>query len=735
METRYSLRFESGERTGETIPVPSSGFTIGRKPGNSLQVLDNSVSGNHAVIEIDAEGARVRDLGSTNGTRVGDQRVLEARLAHGDHVTFGNVRVSWIDAEVAAPASSPLPASTMKVAGAGTADGLLRVSADVIARSKKRSRLGLVVVLVLALAGAGAWFYLNRSTHASPSLVRAVQPVDGDLFGDESSFESEHDSWSAGEGSPVAFLRTERARYSGSFGMGCELSGKDWALHVSKEFRADAERELEARAMFRAADGIEMRLGIEFAAKGSSDAEAPGSFVAWTSAAPASSGFEPIRIVASVPPGYATARVCVLARASSSAGQSGGAAFDDVSLVQRSSSSKPTAQVGENHLHVFGDPPSSAMLFKVDRVLISSLEASRERAEAGSAPLALHVAGEATKIQVSVSDALSADGVFTLRAEAPLAQKRIATISASSATRESRANDASGSKPESTAQASDAAPAQASDSSSAQASASSVAQASDSPGTQSSGESAAKSSGGASAAAPDTASAGAEGVYATHGPAFERDNVMILLLGSGNDLVDLKFGAPVRVTGVADGAASRITIHAAGQRSFDLQLDFNSEKKEAGSLAYAARNAEKKGDLGGCLQQWGELLNRYPYESALVAEAESTRGRLIQKGLEELRSIRAEIERARFFRLADLYRQCRDKTLALGTRYAGSEVEAQAKTVASEVGVHLAELEIDLAKNERARLTAIMNTLAAQKSTGLAGEVKAYLDAHFAEAK
>jgi len=725
METRYSLRFESGERTGETIPVPSSGFTIGRKPGNSLQVLDNSVSGNHAVIEIDAEGARVRDLGSTNGTRVGDQRVLEARLAHGDHVTFGNVRVS----------------------------------ADVIARSKKRSRLGLIVVLVLALAGAGAWFYLNRSAHASPSLVRAVQPVDGDLFGDESSFESEHDSWSAGEGSPVAFLRTERARYSGSFGMGCELSGKDWALHVSKEFRADAERELEARAMFRAADGIEMRLGIEFAAKGSSDAEAPGSFVAWTRAAPASSGFEPIRIVASVPPGYATARVCVLARASSSAGQSGGAAFDDVSLVQRSSSSKPTAQVGENHLHVFGDPPSSAMLFKVDRVLISSLEASGERAEAGSAPLELHVAGEATKIQVSVSDALNADGVFTLRAEAPLAQKRIATISvgssaasgASGATPPSRADDAIGSSRASTAQASDVSPARASgssatqapDSASAPASDSSGAHASDSPGThssgspgtRSSGETAAKTSGGAGAVASDTANAGADGVYATHGPAFERDNVMILLLGSGNDLVDLKFGAPVRVTGVADGAASRITIHAAGQRSFDLQLDFNSEKKEAGSLAYAARNAEKQGDLGRCLQQWGELLNRYPYESALVAEAESTRGRLIQKGLEELRAIRAEIERARFFRLADLYRQCRDKTLALGTRYAGSEVEAQAKTVASEVGVHLAELEIDLAKNERARLTAIMNALAAQKSTGLAGEVKAYLDLHFAEAK
>jgi pSer/pThr/pTyr-binding forkhead associated (FHA) protein len=710
MENRYSLRFETGERTGETIALPGGGFTIGRKPGNSLQILDSSVSGNHAVIEIDAEGARVRDQGSTNGTRVGEQRVIEARLAHGDQLTFGNVRLSFCDAQAGslptsrseakvgsradADASShgdapsnmrgeassssradglsssrtDAPSSSRSGTASGTAtavslaktttsapaEGLLRISADVLARSSKRSRLGIVIVLLLALGGGGLWFYLNHSSGSSRIVERPVKKVDGDLFADEYSFEGDHDSWSAAEGSPVAFLKSERARYSGSFGMGCEISGQDWALHRSQAVRCDADRELEARAMIRAGEQVEMRLGVEFSAASSGDAPSPGAFTAWARATRGTSGFQPASITVLVPPGYANARVCVLARPVEGA-QGGNAAFDDVSLVQRASTGKPTAQVNENRLYVLGDPASTAMLFKVDRVLISSLEASKTEPRAESTPLELRVGADASKINVATSEPLPPGGVFSLRAEAPLARSRIATI--------------------------------------------------------------------------------ASGAYATHAAEFDRDKVEILLLGNGNDLVDLKFAAPVHVVGVADGAASRITIRAAGQQAFDLQLDFKSEKKEAGNLAYAARNAEKQGELGQCLKQWEELLNRYPYEEALVAEAEGTRGRLIQKGLEDLRVLRGEIERARFFRLVDLYRQCRDKALAVGARYAPSEVETEAKNVAAEVDVDLASLETDLSKNERTRLTEIMNSLEAQKATGLASEVKAYLDGHYAEKK
>ena len=96
MEPRPALRFETGDRRGETIPIPSGGLTVGRKPGHSLQILDASVSGRHAEVVLDADGALVRDLGSTNGTRVRDERVTEARLSDGDVVVFGSVRMRFL---------------------------------------------------------------------------------------------------------------------------------------------------------------------------------------------------------------------------------------------------------------------------------------------------------------------------------------------------------------------------------------------------------------------------------------------------------------------------------------------------------------------------------------------------------------------------------------------------------------------------------------------------------------
>src|SRR5687767_6165628 len=97
MPNRFSLRFESGERRGETVDVPPGGLTLGRRPGNSVQILDASVSGRHAEVVVDGEGLVLRDLGSTNGTRVAGERISERRLAGGDEVLLGNVRMTVVD--------------------------------------------------------------------------------------------------------------------------------------------------------------------------------------------------------------------------------------------------------------------------------------------------------------------------------------------------------------------------------------------------------------------------------------------------------------------------------------------------------------------------------------------------------------------------------------------------------------------------------------------------------------
>ena len=129
--------------------------------------------------------------------------------------------------------------------------------------------------------------------------------------------------------------------------------------------------------------------------------------------------------------------------------------------------------------------------------------------------------------------------------------------------------------------------------------------------------------------------------------------------------------------------------------------------------------------------KWDELLERYPYQEGLVVEAEDVRGRLVQEGLLKIQEVRAEVERASFFRLVELYRSCHSSAVEVGEQYKGSEVEAEAKELIEAVAVELALLEVDLDATEVSRLRSIHQVLVATESAGLADAVAQYLDSEF----
>lgn len=68
------------------------GFTIiGRAPASDVVIDDRSVSRTHARLEVSGRRLDVRDLDSTNGTRVNGRRVNAAPLEVGDQILFGSV--------------------------------------------------------------------------------------------------------------------------------------------------------------------------------------------------------------------------------------------------------------------------------------------------------------------------------------------------------------------------------------------------------------------------------------------------------------------------------------------------------------------------------------------------------------------------------------------------------------------------------------------------------------------
>ncbi|MEZ4239880.1 MAG: FHA domain-containing protein [Myxococcota bacterium] len=66
--------------------------TVGRGPRNTLILADATVSWHHAVVWSEAGELRVRDLRSSNGTFVNDERIeTERAVADGDRLRFGSV--------------------------------------------------------------------------------------------------------------------------------------------------------------------------------------------------------------------------------------------------------------------------------------------------------------------------------------------------------------------------------------------------------------------------------------------------------------------------------------------------------------------------------------------------------------------------------------------------------------------------------------------------------------------
>ncbi len=86
-----TLLIATGPQRGQEVLAPRPTATVGRAPDNDVVLLDESVSRRHARIETGPAGARLIDLGSTNGTWRNGKRATDEPLRPGDEIRFGAV--------------------------------------------------------------------------------------------------------------------------------------------------------------------------------------------------------------------------------------------------------------------------------------------------------------------------------------------------------------------------------------------------------------------------------------------------------------------------------------------------------------------------------------------------------------------------------------------------------------------------------------------------------------------
>jgi len=81
----------NGPREGEVVPlpVPPDRLVLGRGEDADLVLPDEDASRAHAEVELDLDGATLRDLSSKNGTLLGGLPIQEARLVDRDEFQVG----------------------------------------------------------------------------------------------------------------------------------------------------------------------------------------------------------------------------------------------------------------------------------------------------------------------------------------------------------------------------------------------------------------------------------------------------------------------------------------------------------------------------------------------------------------------------------------------------------------------------------------------------------------------
>ena len=167
-----------GPLKGRRFALADGATRIGRISGNHI-VLDNgSISSGHAEITRTAEGFRLRDLDSTNGTRVNDHRITDTLLFRNDQIVFGDLPAVFegddapvrqeqaksptAPAAIAPAAAAPAPVARppIVVSSATGKRATVRLPPDFRKRRDLRVFWIAMILLLLVLIGfAGLRFY------------------------------------------------------------------------------------------------------------------------------------------------------------------------------------------------------------------------------------------------------------------------------------------------------------------------------------------------------------------------------------------------------------------------------------------------------------------------------------------------------------------------------------------------------------------------------------------------
>ena len=165
---------QSAEFSGQTFDLASKEVTVGRVADNKIQIEHASVSGHHAIFKLDQLDYTIKDLDSTNGTRINGERVTQQKLRRNDILRLGNIELLY-DSEHQPP-GQPMPSPSERVnlnecATHGRPADFANASPIVKRMRGAPPKMWTAILSVLALLAVAAMGYFFYVVFMSPTTL------------------------------------------------------------------------------------------------------------------------------------------------------------------------------------------------------------------------------------------------------------------------------------------------------------------------------------------------------------------------------------------------------------------------------------------------------------------------------------------------------------------------------------------------------------------------------------
>ncbi|MCB9918506.1 MAG: FHA domain-containing protein [Planctomycetes bacterium] len=617
---KYVLQIVEGPHAGTKQELRSD-VTIGRRTGCELVLdQDEKLSGRHCQIVLEGDGVLLRDLDSTNGTRVDGKRIQELPIAHGDRFQIGLTVVQLVDLD-----QGDVSLESSQSIG---------IDAEVLARTGKRSPVALLVLLALLLGGGAAyWFFLRDTEQRGTKAERKVVAIPGNLLPQAlAQLEGGDEEWLPG---PVGdgFVRGAPAK-SGKSALVADLApatddaaGRLFAVAMQPK-PTDVARKVAVRAQAAVRTDGRARVGLRLVffdkaqvpVRGVGEGgEEDGEPVGETRGANARFTREPLFVfgsplsaiepgswttletVCKVPAGCAEVGIAIVAALADGSSEEAQVAVDEIALLDADAEAAGVASEFAGTT-VFSIPESAGLRVRVGAsVLLSGTSALPGR---DGSPSDSALTGLAEALPLPCCDVFETQSLVVENGLAKLqtnGQGRLVLMVPRDVAASYRVRSGEGA-----------------------------------------------------------------GVFVQDSGPAQFENATALLWGVGQQTLMFETETPSKLVVRVDGDFARFVFDTT--KSASLRLDFQEQRLEALRLMRTADAARSEGRIADALRVYRQILQEKPYDVQAVRDARTHRATLLTEAQNDLVALERDFDEARAFQYDGLFVRLLERADALDAR-------------------------------------------------------------------